>query len=213
MDDLDPKDKTTQAQVLVGRFLWYWGALEATINNCIGKLLGLDDPQMYIVGKNTQFRDKINILRTAATIATPNSAKLADLMAVAAELYIDRNVVAHDMFDVSEDGTGVQFYSVKARDKLRFPVVVWTPGEFAAKYSAIARLTMELDKEVKSGITIKRLADALAHWPKNALHALSPRGGLFPPPPETPNSQTTNPQTDGETPEADPPSMGPWRDK
>ena len=203
--DVDPKDKTTQAQVLVGRFLWHFAILESTINTCMGKVLGIEDYQTYIVGKNTQFRDKINILKTAAALAAPSS-KLPGLLDEAADIAKDRNMVAHEMFAVSDDETGVQFYAVRARGRLSFPEIIWTPAYFQEKYVRIERVWLQIEQETESGMLIARLAEAVRTQPRNALRepdlASNPYLRFL----ESQNSQIANPQTDGGTPKVAPPS-------
>jgi hypothetical protein len=199
LDKLDPKDKTTQAYVLVGRFLSYFALLESTINNCVGKVLRLDGLQTYIVTRNTQFRDKINILKAAATLALPQGSALVGLLDEAASISKDRNIVAHEVFGVSEDERGVEFLAVRARGKLTFPKIVWTPKYFQEKYDWMHRVTKGIQHETESGLRIIALADALVKQPTNVLAGLAPYSFLSPHTPLPLHSPVATPQPDGET--------------
>lgn len=199
MMDLDPKDKTTQAHALVGRFLFYFAFLESTINNCVGKVLRLEGAQTYIIARNTQFRDKINILKAAATLALPKGTPLTALLDEAATISRDRNIVAHEVFGVSEDETGVEFLAVRARGRLTFPKIIWTPKDFEEKYELMRRVTDGIRNETESGLRLMAMADILEKQPANVLAELGPYSFLSPSPP--PTDQPTIAQTDGETPD------------
>jgi hypothetical protein len=183
MDDLDPKDKSTQAYMLVGKFLSCFAILESTINNCVGKVLRLDGLQTYIVTRNAQFRDKIHILKAAAAMALPSTDALVQLLGEVDSINGDRNIVAHNVFGVSEDETGVEFLAVKARGKLTFPKVVWTPKDFEEKYARIGRVAEGIRHETDSGLKVMALAEALQKRPANALFGLAPNDFLSGPTP------------------------------
>jgi hypothetical protein len=220
MIKIDPDDVTTQAQVLVGRFLYHWGTMEFEVNRAIGKVLKLDAAQTWIVARNMQLRDKLNVLRTVTNLEGPTAdgtliIKALDDIATLANN--SRNLIAHESFYPSRDGAGVEFFRVQARDKFAMPNTVWTPGMFEEKFASLQAIAAVLRGKFvppKNALAlVNRLAAAMAPAPTAGLVGLTaphPPGHRIP---GLHNYQPATPQTDSETSEAAPPSNPPKEDE
>ncbi len=125
MTDFRSLDPTVHSCALVGNFLALWANMEAKIRDAIAKALGLSDIQSAIVSANIQLRDKVHILRTAVDLSPirPQSevSRFKSVLQSILDYAPTRNMMAHDMFGPSEDGSGVEFMVVKAKGKLQFP--------------------------------------------------------------------------------------------
>jgi hypothetical protein len=175
MIEIDPTDKTTQAQLLVGRFLYYWAFLEAEINTSLGKALGLTSAETFIVTRNMAFQSKVNVLKTfinfqgnskwgiALTKALSEAAGLAESA---------RNIIAHEPFGVSDDGQAVEFIRIVARGELKFPEIIWTPAKFNDAYEQMEVLGRTLADNIPN-VELLRAAVAAN------LRTVAPAGGLF----------------------------------
>lgn len=218
MIKIDPDDVMTQAQVLVGRFMYHWGTMEFEVNRAIGKVLKLGAAQTWIVARNMQLRDKLNVLRTVTNLEGPTAdgKKIIEALGQIATLADSRNLIAHNSFYPSRDGTGVEFFRVQARDKFNMPATIWTPAMFEEKFAslqAIAAVLRDSFVPPKNALALVNcLAAAMSPAPTGGLLGL---GAAYPPDPRIPglhNYQPANPQTDGETSEAvpssDPPKEG-----
>jgi hypothetical protein len=137
-DEPDEKawNKTYQS---VGEFLFNWAALEGELKNALETALGLDIVSTAIVVANTQLRDKLNILKTAAHLYNPKGKATAvtKILTEIGNYSTVRNMMAHDFFAPTDDGKAVQFYSTKAKGKLSFVPIVWEPKHFDAAYRRV----------------------------------------------------------------------------
>ncbi|HEX5453923.1 MAG TPA: hypothetical protein VFX06_09035 [Stellaceae bacterium] len=103
MTDFHALDHETRCYALVGFFLQAWALLESQISRAIAKALVLNDLQESVLQKNTQFRDKINILKTLSSLSMPSDAsRLCKLLDSIHDYSHVRNMMAHDLFGPSE---------------------------------------------------------------------------------------------------------------
>ncbi|MGN6849440.1 MAG: hypothetical protein ACTHJK_08220 [Sphingomicrobium sp.] len=138
------------ACLLVGRFMYHWALLEGSINDGIGKLLGLGDLEEAIATNNMQFRSKVHILKTLVNLKGGKDwakAALKDIEEIS-DLSAHRNIVAHTVFGPDNNQKAVRFLAVKAKGKLTFPNTVWTVPDFNARCKRIAELRKRVDQIV-----------------------------------------------------------------
>ena len=64
----DKADPLTRACELVGRFLYYFGRVEAQLDEAITKLFKLDATQAPIITSNIDFAKKANIVEESRTL-------------------------------------------------------------------------------------------------------------------------------------------------
>jgi hypothetical protein len=212
--DFASLDRDTRTLALVGFFLQNWALLEFRINQAIGKALGLNDVQTVIVARNVQFRDKIHILNTAIwhnekSAMTPAKREEYQKTLNAIQAYSPvRNMMAHDLFDNSEETDGVLFQVIQARGRVKFPDEDWSIEKFIAEFRKLSSWRREVNALIKE-LTPMTLNEAIAGSlltssgaPTVELSELGALGQALRQAPETPgSSQTqTTPETDGEMP-------------
>lgn len=125
---------------LVGQFLHEWSFLEYEMEQAIGAALGLSSIQRLMITKNMQLRDKINLLKTVAYMASSEKERSnrAKMLSAIADFAGNRNMIAHDLFLPSKDGRGVNFLVTKARGRLAIEDPVWTASDFFDKFEKIS---------------------------------------------------------------------------
>lgn len=139
-----------RAMAHVGRFLQYWACLEWEINDAIGKSLGLHHLQSAIVTSNTQFRDKIHMLRAALRLSNigrqkKRHAALDKMLLKIAKRAAYRNLMAHSVFWGAEDKNGVEFWVVRAKGQLDAPEIVWREAKFGEQIDDLLDWRRELE--------------------------------------------------------------------
>ena len=208
MTDFHKLDSDTRAIALVGRFLQSWAFMEEGLHAAIAKALNLNQLQRYIVTANIQLRDKIHILRTLLhyiPINPPSDIERFDKMLEDIAKYSSkRNMMAHNAFGPSENGTAVQFILTQAKGKLEFPPSVWGAKEFGAAFSKINDFTNGLE-ELQNKITSAKVTEALMKALQEPIPAPSGLGlaSLLHPQPQSPQNLDTSeaiPKRDDETP-------------
>lgn len=144
-----------------------------------------------------QLRDKIHVLRITADLYLVDSdavKKALDKMLVdISEYSATRNMMAHTMFGATDDGLGVQFMVVKAKDKLDFPTVVWGEADFLAAYKKIDFLTGQVEFLTQSFHRVPNLQSlvrAVSEQPTRELPPLSYLRFLNLLPQDNPDSDT-----------------------
>ena len=152
---------------LVGQFLRDWALMEMQLNDVIGAALELNGAQKFIVCSNIQFRDKIHIARTAVDIATARdkAEHYKSELVKLGKFTTERNMVAHDVFGVSDDRDGVIFLVTQAKGRLKFPEIVWTKRDFEKrqqKMDAFTQMLVGLVADMKQHAQTVPLAKALA---------------------------------------------------
>lgn len=133
-----------RACLLVGQFMWRWGALESAVNSAYRKLLNLKPIEGYIATANITLRDKLSAVRTVVHWFCGSETEWwkaadADLNAIGTLNGTRRNVVAHNAFMEHPSG-GVEFVIIKAKGKFAIPDVIWEPEEFTDVFLEIGRL-------------------------------------------------------------------------
>ncbi|OZB12657.1 MAG: hypothetical protein B7X55_14165, partial [Rhodobacterales bacterium 34-62-10] len=90
-----------KAFALYGEYFQAWAMLEDDVLNCIQKAIGLDDLQRIAVFSHTQWRDKIDILRTLVSLmptSQENRTEYDKRLVKIAALAGTRNMAAHNLF-------------------------------------------------------------------------------------------------------------------
>lgn len=117
------------------------------MQKAIAVALDLDLRETAIVCANIQLRDKLNILRTAASVANHrNAKKAAKILTEIGDLTPRRNMMAHDFFFPSPKEPAVQFSVIKAKGKFDMPATLWTVDQFYEAYEKIDDLIDRLSK-------------------------------------------------------------------
>jgi hypothetical protein len=126
-----------RAYALVGSYLQSWGFMEGQLNSAIGNVLGLSLIPEAIVSRNVQFRDKLNIIKTALGLqghfTDEERKRYLKLIKTISDRSADRNLIAHEWFCADSDGDGVKFSIVKAKGKFELPDTRWTVADFVTK--------------------------------------------------------------------------------
>ena len=200
MTDIRSLDADNRTFALVGRFLQAWALMESQMSHAIAKALGLTDLQEVVLQKNTQFRDKTNILKTLVAMSYFGETEAARLIKLIGQIYdysTNRNMMAHDLFMPSEKTDGVEFLVVKARGTLQFPTVDWTVDDFHDAYALLLSYRLEMESLRNRLHAFTSLAAALSA-PVSPSLGLGGLGfpGLLSPPDPTLQSSGTGPATD-----------------
>lgn len=164
MTDIYSLDAETRCLVLVGEFLRKWASMEGALRTAMQIALGLDPFQTAIGTSNTQLRSKINILGTLISMGPFENEKidrfkktLNDIGQAAG----NRNMMAHDAFAPSSDGSAVSFAVTKAKGgPLSFPETLWDVSRFKTEYAEIERLQAGVE-EIIEAINQKDVIDRM----------------------------------------------------
>lgn len=209
-------DGHRKACLLVGQFMWRWGALEAAANRAYRKLLKIKGIEGYIATANISFRDKLSAVRTVVHWVCKSDVKWwtaadKDLLAISEMNGSRRNIVAHNAFMEHPSG-GVEFIIIRAKGKFAIPDVVWTPDEFSEVFEDIERLHVRLDaivehvEHVRSGPSkIAQAFNIFAMPPTPEPPALDDLPNPARHLPAHDGDPSPNPTEVGETPQAPPP--------
>ena len=141
----------------------YFALLEAGINGLIGELLGVEGRRLAIVTRNMAFNEKIKTMRTLAkdNIFDISLVDEIDKLAKHANIYGEtRNIVAHTPFRSSKISDGVEFFAVKAINKLEFPEIDWSIDDFLGWIDKINKADNRL-RELEAAILSQRMNRAI----------------------------------------------------
>jgi hypothetical protein len=180
------KETYDQAYKLVGQFMSLWSILESSVNEGVGKLLGMDTLEATIATANMQFRSKIHILKAVVHLRCGMSdwGKAAIKSIETAGTLADtwRNIVAHNAF--VPHGDGVKFLIVKAKGKLDFPETIRSETDFLIVGRNLGDLAKRIDDIVARVAAMKggkmSLSDLVSLWstspppPQENANYLSP---------------------------------------
>jgi hypothetical protein len=122
-----------RADLLVGRFFRYFGAIEVELNDAIRKLFELTPANAETVCANIDFFRKLHIVRSALTdqdATGEHKEKIKKLFSRIADINNRRLVAAHANFE-SNDSDGVVFHRVTATTGLQRNRLVWTESDCA----------------------------------------------------------------------------------
>jgi hypothetical protein len=175
----------TRCVVLVGKFLQKWAAMEETMRLAIEKTLELDAFQAAIIASNTRLWDKINILRTLVSRLPFDADKIKrfdDVLVGIGNASYKRNMMAHNAFGPSPDGTAVSFSVTKAKGKLAFPPTVRGLADFEREYDEIDQFTAGLGKIVEAideKQVLNKMRDAIRAHPAVYYASGTPLGSPF----------------------------------
>jgi hypothetical protein len=130
MPGLDPE---ISSLALVGRFLKRVCDLEEKLNEAIACILSIDDTKRFILCANIQFRSKIYILRSFArnsSLADSDKEQFESELLKMADLYGDRNTIAHQYFKLAPDDDGIIFSIVPRKGGPAPLETPWTKTKF-----------------------------------------------------------------------------------
>ncbi|MBY5338523.1 hypothetical protein HFO99_32260 [Rhizobium leguminosarum] len=174
-EDLLALNPDMRAFALVGAFMGFFALMESGINEALGEVLEAKGAKAAIITRNMTFNDKIKTLRTLVHYFITDEQKAAefDELARRAKKFGEmRNIVAHTAFRGSSKSDGVEFFTMEASSKLRFPETDWSIDEFLKHIDTINAIDDGL-RSIESRMSLQRVARALMEKPKGAL------GGLF----------------------------------
>lgn len=140
--------------------------MEGTLNKAIGNALDLKTLPRIVLTANIQLRDKLNILRAATRMSSKlTSDEVSAYHATLSKITnatSKRNMMAHDLFWPSDDGRGVEFNVIKAKNDLQFPSEIWDISRFESEVDAIAAWTVILDELANKIGTVAPINSLLA---------------------------------------------------
>lgn len=171
-----------RSYALVGHYLNSFAIMEASLNEVIACAIGLSQVQKAVLCKNISLRDKTKIARTMLSLAllSDKDKKLYDKAIVSiAGHSTDRNMVAHDLFDVDETGDGVEFFVTKAHGKLEFPETKWSVDTVEEKSEELLSLSSTLRECSRQLKHAEIIAALLATPDPQPPSGAPPIGGLF----------------------------------
>ncbi|MBX5175328.1 hypothetical protein HJB77_03330 [Rhizobium lentis] len=174
-EDLLALSPDMRAFTLVGGFMGFFALMESGINAALGEVLEAKGARAAIITRNMSFNDKIKTLRTLVDHFILDKQKAAefDELAKRAQKFGElRNVVAHTAFRGSEKSDGVEFFTMEANSKLKFPETDWSIDDFLKHIDAINGIDNGL-RSIESRMSFQRVAKALMERPKGSF------GGLF----------------------------------
>ncbi|MGR9415881.1 hypothetical protein [Rhizobium leguminosarum] len=174
-NDLLELNPDMRAFALVGAFMGYFALMEAGINAALGEVLEAKGARAAIITRNMTFDDKIKTLRTLVDFFILDKQKAAefDELARRARKFGEmRNIVAHTAFRGSSKSNGVEFFTMEANSKLKFPETDWSIDDFLKHIDTINGIEAGLGS-IESRMSLQRVARALMEKPKGSL------GGLF----------------------------------
>jgi hypothetical protein len=160
MTDYHVLDPDTRAIALVGRFLQLWAIMEAGIDQAIATGLNVTQIVQHVLGKNMDFADKIFVLRCLCSISyllDDEKAHIETLLNRIHGFYMNRNIVAHDMFFRSSMTDGVGFLAMRARGKISSPDIDWSVAQFEELFLSLLDFTSDLQELNKKLSGAKRL--------------------------------------------------------
>jgi hypothetical protein len=145
--------------------------MEASIKRAISKALGVTELQGVVIGANLQFRDKINILKTALNLGVlirdTDIQHFTKVLNKIADYAPTRNMIAHDAFGPSADEQGVEFFVIKAKGELRMPTEVWTIADFDEADDLLEDYAVEMQAlmdKIATDSRLKALIDGNPNW-------------------------------------------------
>jgi len=194
--DFESLDPRMRPAALVGMFLQKWAFMEAELMRAIREAFGLNLVSASIIKANTQLRDKVHILRTILPITTLMSEgerkRWDKLLLEIAGYSTIRNMMAHDMFYMTDDNQAVSFFVIKAKGDFDVPTVTWDIAAFESAYDKLDSYQEQLSKLrpiIKTGREyFQAIAQPPAPSPTAGIWSLGLLGSLFPPPQENPGS-------------------------
>ena len=167
---------------LVGEFMFYFAALEGSLNSGVRELLHIKGLEGLVITANIQMRDKVAIVRTILAMQGTKSEEWRTnanlLLNEIVKLSEDRNKIAHNFF-APEDGGGVQIYTVKAKGRFELPTLVWSKDDFNDKAQRAANCAERLKQTVAAALTPQEgLAALFVQQPTQGSETLGSGLGL-----------------------------------
>lgn len=145
MTDFNALPHDVRKYALVGKYFHIWAGMEATLNIAIENGLNLTTWNGVILARNTQFADKVRILRTLVNRAGLDPIHDKPLTTLQNKLVDDRNCLAHTPFVADDQGDGIHLLVAEARGKLAFPDTRWSVADFENKYAQLHEIRKQLE--------------------------------------------------------------------
>lgn len=172
----------------IGNYMFVWACVESGLNRLVTTAMKLGSTDGVIVCANIQVRDKLYIAETAIDLQSTRD----DAWRKAAKSTIkkarkhseDRNRVAHNFFAPEEGNPeNIRFFIRKAKGKLEFPEIVWTPQILEEKLSGLRAIATDLEriaKEIKpQPLGLLGGLNALGSYADHEQSSPTPRRGLL----------------------------------
>jgi hypothetical protein len=213
-------DQDTRCWALIGQFLQRWAELESAMHLCIQTTFKLSPTARDIICANLRVQDKLNVLRTAVSLASFPSEQIAtknaSMLRRVGRFAGRRNMIAHTPFRPHHDGAGVEFLHVEAKGTYDATGVIWTEQTFKREYDSICVLQAKMTSlnallkqhPIRDEGYREALAAALMEWPASfglntMRHTMSPAllDHLSRPSPILPETDPANPEKNAQTPE------------
>jgi hypothetical protein len=139
-----------RAHELVGQYMSQWSIIEAGLTNVIDAGCFMDAIFGAVVSANTAVRDKIAIARSAVALSLKHAQwqKMADYVLLkVSDASVDRNMIAHTMFDAPDDGDGDGAIFIRrfAKSGLKFEKTRWCEAKFNETFATLTTLRRHLD--------------------------------------------------------------------
>jgi hypothetical protein len=140
---LPPGDR---ADLLVGRFFRYFGAIELELNVAIRKLFELSPESAETICANLEFFKKLNIVRSALIDQNKDGSKQSEidkLFRRIASVNNERKVAAHACFEANGDD-GVVFSRAVAEKGLKRTSLTWTENRCSTMFTEMEAIRKDL---------------------------------------------------------------------
>ena len=164
---------------LVGKFMGHWALCETMVDRAIGAALNLNPTQFFLISKTLNTRQKMDMLSVLIKSSRMNEEEkdyFEDIVTWLNKIYQQRNTLAHNAFDPTEDGTAVEFFTVKTnKGEVRMPETKWSKEDFSdclGKIGALMRQLIALTTMLKQREVRPKLAQVLSEVQTKSFAAL-----------------------------------------
>ena len=152
MTSLEQSKALDEACRLVGRFLRYYAIMEHELDLAMGKLLGLEEGIIDIIGANIPLFKKVDVLFSAEKFlaAVPEQDRekfLKKTKSGISKLNRTRIIFAHCPFDAGANG-GVSFRRVTAGGELKVVMPDYSPPQIESECEMALSLAEDLRRVV-----------------------------------------------------------------
>jgi hypothetical protein len=125
--------RLTECYKMVGEFMYNYALLETDLNQLLGQMMGLENPNAHILTSSMDVSKKLNIAICGIKFQPIDHEAAAEVLKELFDINGERKIVAHCLFGPSKKGDGIEFYRITTNRKLNMYVEYWTKAQFAAK--------------------------------------------------------------------------------